>query len=70
MKMVHAITNGEDPTEINIGGGDEERKLKERKLGQSANIGKVGALDKASKAAELQKMIQRNQQLAQKLKAN
>lgn len=67
MKMVHAITNGEDPSEIDIGGGGEERKLKERNLKSSQNIGTMGAMDKNSKAAELQKMIQENNKLAQGL---
>lgn len=68
MKMVHAITNGEDPSEIDIGGGGEDdRKLKERKLKLSQNIGKLGAMDKNSKAAELQKMIQENNKLAKGL---
>ena len=67
--MVHAITNGEDPSEITMGGGeDDDRKLKERKLSQ--NIGKIGAMNKNSKAAELQKMIQENNKLAQNLNKN
>lgn len=63
MKMVHAITNGEDPSEISVGGGDE-RKLSQIK---SSNIGKMGSVDKNSRAAELQKMINANKKLAQKL---
>lgn len=66
--MVHAITNEEDPNDITIGGGGNERK-KERKLTlkTSSNIGKIGSVDKNSKVAELQKMIQENKTLGNNL---
>lgn len=63
MKMVHAISEGKSPDEI------EMNKKKERKLVQtkSSSLGNIGAVDKNSKAAELQKMIQDNMASSVKL---
>ena len=60
MKMVHAITNGDDPSSISLGGGDgdgEERKLS---LAKSSNIGQMGTVDGATKRAELKKILAEN----------
>lgn len=52
--MVHAITNGEDPNEVDVKKHKKERRLSEV---TSNDIGKLGAVDKNSRAAELEKMI-------------
>ena len=65
MKMVHALVNGEDASNITIGGGgSEERKLTQKK---SSNIGNMGTVNKNSRAAELEKMINANKDLSKNL---
>jgi len=61
--MVHALVNGGDADQVTIGGGGE-RKLTQTK---SSNIGNMGRVDKNSRAAELQKMINANKNLAKNL---
>ena len=59
--MVHAIVNGEDPTDVALSaGGGEGRRLSNAK---SNNIGKIGAMDQSSKIGELEKIKRANKEL-------
>ena len=64
MKQVNAIVNGEDPSSVDMSRRKKERKLK---LTTSSNIGTIGKMNKNSKSAELEKMINENKKLANNL---